>query len=54
MKRAALDAAFSAYLRALGKKGGAVRAKRMTAAERSASARKAARARWGTRSAAGA
>jgi hypothetical protein len=36
----------SDHLKALGKKGGTARAKRLTAAQRSASAKQAAKARW--------
>ena len=37
------------YLQALGRRGGRARLSTMTPEERSASARKASRARWGTR-----
>jgi len=45
-RRDLLQAAVAAYMKSLGVKGGAARAKKMTKEERSESARKAAQARW--------
>lgn len=44
-----MDAAVRDYLRGLGRKGGAARAKKLTPAQRRAIAKRAAVARWGAR-----